>query len=180
MQTKSELREFFSNKKLEIIEAELAQKKILASVESFVANCKHHIGIYFPIQQEVDIFSILIRLHGHKFALPKIIDDKISFVNYSLEGLLEDNSQYPIIKEPQSNHEVVPQIVLVPALAYDIQGYRLGRGKGHYDKYFADHGSTITKVGISFNSNIIESLPKESHDCRMDYLISEDVVIKLR
>jgi 5-formyltetrahydrofolate cyclo-ligase len=180
MKTKAELRKDFSKSRSDISEVEIATKTIMSNIESLIHNMRGVVGIYLPIENEIDISLMLLKYPHRKFALPKIIDDEMCFVKYSLGHMVQDNPDYPKIKEPKSNSEVIPEATLVPAIAYDIKGNRLGRGKGHYDKYFAKHGDIITKVGVSFNAKIIENLPRENHDCRMDYLVSEDWILKIK
>lgn len=180
MKTKAELRIEFSETPMSINEAEMANRDILSNVDSIIHNAKGIIGIYLPIEGEVDVSPIMVKYPGHQFALPKIIEDEMYFAKYSMGYMLQNNPDYPRIMEPKSDNFVTPQIILVPALAYDIKGNRLGRGAGHYDKYFGRYKDMITKVGISFNKNIIESLPTEDHDCSMDYLVSEEMVLKIK
>ncbi len=60
---------------------------------------------------------------------------------------------------------------VIPGLAFDKQGGRLGRGKGYYDRLLK--GAETVKAGLCFNEQITESLPMEDHDGRMDMIIAE-------
>ena len=60
---------------------------------------------------------------------------------------------------------------LVPGLAFSRQGVRLGRGAGYYDRLLA--GSNGLKVGLSFEDRVLDWLPSEEHDVRMDCLLTE-------
>ena len=70
----------------------------------------------------------------------------------------------------------LPDLVLVPGLAFDSTGARLGRGKGFYDRWLAAN-PTVRSVGICFRCQILESLPFESHDARVSAIVSEDGVL---
>ncbi len=63
-----------------------------------------------------------------------------------------------------------PGFMLVPGLAFDKNGNRLGYGGGFYDKYLASHEEIIT-AALGYDFQIVEKVPSESHDRRMDYLI---------
>ena len=67
--------------------------------------------------------------------------------------------------------------VFIPGIAFDIKGYRLGRGKGHYDRYLAKHN--VTRIGVSLGSKLLLALPNESHDFKMNYIITEDMILDL-
>jgi 5-formyltetrahydrofolate cyclo-ligase len=68
--------------------------------------------------------------------------------------------------------EVTPDWLLIPGLGFDLQGGRLGRGKGFYDRYLED--TKVTKIALAWSEQIVESVPVESHDCRMDFIITEN------
>ncbi len=67
---------------------------------------------------------------------------------------------------------VDPKVVLIPGLAFAPRGYRLGRGKGFYDRTF-ENRSDVIKVGVAFESQITEELPIEPHDVKMDFIVTE-------
>ena len=64
------------------------------------------------------------------------------------------------------------QSVLVPGLAFDAQGRRMGYGKGYYDKYFARYSECI-KVGICYAVQIIDEVPTSQYDITMDAVATE-------
>lgn len=79
------------------------------------------------------------------------------------------------ILEPESGEEMRCDVALVPMLAVDKEGYRLGYGGGYYDKFFATHPH-IFKVGIAYEGQRVESLPHEETDIPLDALITEEGV----
>ena len=60
---------------------------------------------------------------------------------------------------------------MVPAVAFDRKGNRLGRGKGYYDRLLA--GSKATKVGVGYEFQLLGEIPAEPHDIRMDMVITQ-------
>jgi 5-formyltetrahydrofolate cyclo-ligase len=61
-------------------------------------------------------------------------------------------------------------VVLVPGVAFDAQGHRLGRGKGYYDR-FLQSVSDIKKIGVCFDFQKVESVPAEAHDVVVDIVV---------
>lgn len=61
-------------------------------------------------------------------------------------------------------------LILVPGLAFDRRGGRLGRGKGYYDRFLCE--TTGLRAGIGFEDQIVEEIPCEAHDVRVDFLIT--------
>lgn len=99
------------------------------------------IGLYMPMADEVDIYPLLRRLmaEGKEIYLPRVMeDDGLAFVLYREGDELELSRAFQL-KEPklESGHrEQALDILLVPAVHF-YQHYRLGRGKGYYDRYLA-------------------------------------------
>lgn len=87
------------------------------------------------------------------------------------------------IAEPQASGApltVVPgaTLVLVPAVALDVAGVRLGYGGGYYDRFFAaGMGDGALLVGVALAEFVVKTLPRETHDRRVDYLATEDGVV---
>ena len=79
------------------------------------------------------------------------------------------------ILEPESGEDQRCDVALVPMLAVDKKGYRLGYGGGYYDKFFAAHPH-VFKVGIAYEGQWVESLPHEETDVPLDALITEEGV----
>jgi 5-formyltetrahydrofolate cyclo-ligase len=71
----------------------------------------------------------------------------------------------------QPYHEVTPDWFFVPGVGFGLNGRRLGRGKGFYDRYLEQ--SKALKIGIAWSGQLIETIPVESHDCHMDFIITE-------
>ena len=61
-------------------------------------------------------------------------------------------------------------LIVVPALAVDLQGNRLGKGKGYYDRALSDTSATV--VGVVYEHEVLESLPVEPHDRRVDFVVT--------
>jgi 5-formyltetrahydrofolate cyclo-ligase len=66
-----------------------------------------------------------------------------------------------------------PDLVIVPGLAFDPTGARLGRGKGFYDRWLGAN-PTVRTLGVCFNCQVLESVPREPHDARVDAILTEE------
>ena len=69
-------------------------------------------------------------------------------------------------------------MVLVPGLAWDIRGYRLGYGGGYFDKALAGLSGDVTLVGLSFELQLMPKIPSETHDKPVHILVTEERVIR--
>jgi 5-formyltetrahydrofolate cyclo-ligase len=80
------------------------------------------------------------------------------------------------IHEPSGNVLMErPDLILVPGLAFDRQGGRLGRGKGYYDRFLVR--MTAKKIGVCFACQLVEDVPLESHDHPLDGVVTEEGLI---
>jgi 5-formyltetrahydrofolate cyclo-ligase len=173
---KASLRKRYASK--EIIDEKI-NKIIVETAACFIEKYDdiELVGIYLALMGEIDLSPLMMRFPDKKFAIPKIKNGNIFFTKYYPASPLQTNAELPGYYEPVSNIEVFPRLIFIPALAYDIRGYRLGRGKGHYDKYLAKHN--IIGIGVSIGSKLLMSLPNEPHDFRMNYVITEDIILEL-
>lgn len=71
-----------------------------------------------------------------------------------------------------------PDLILVPGLAFDRQGHRMGRGGGFYDRWLEKYPS-VKKIGVGFSCQLVPRVPREAHDARMDLLVTENETISL-
>lgn len=83
------------------------------------------------------------------------------------------------IEEPTGDDIVDPdeiELIVVPAVAYDNKGNRLGRGKGFYDRLL--QSTKATKIGVCYDFQLLDEIPVEEHDVPMDIVITQSAVLK--
>lgn len=166
---------------IDLEEKKLMDEKVCKAVESLV-SFRHAdiILLYAPIKSEIDILPILTlaKEKGKKVAFPKCNTEertmKFHFVDSIEEmtplayGIREPSEDSPVY-DPETTPGVA--ICLVPGLAFDVYGYRLGYGKGYYDKFMNKfQGSTI---GIVYSNLILPSLPRGRYDKHCDIMVTE-------
>lgn len=70
-------------------------------------------------------------------------------------------------------------LVIVPGLAFDINGNRLGRGKGYYDRFLRHLSPKTLKIALAFECQIFETIPRDSNDVPMDLVVTEERIIRI-
>ncbi|MFA7587883.1 MAG: 5-formyltetrahydrofolate cyclo-ligase, partial [Novosphingobium sp.] len=80
---------------------------------------------------------------------------------FDIESL--ETGPFGIQQPPQTAEETVPDAMIVPLLGFTAQGERLGQGGGHYDRWLAANSGTLT-LGLGWDCQLVEALPRESHD----------------
>jgi 5-formyltetrahydrofolate cyclo-ligase len=155
------------------------EESIIKNAQTMIDGSSYNVvGFYSPMHGDPNIL-LLSQLNTHiEFALPKIIEQQMVFVRYKFGDQMEPSATLPRLQEPASCQILIPELLFVPGLAFDLRGYRLGLGSGHYDKYLAK-SQHIQTIGVCFNNNLLECLPSEDHDCRMRFVITEHLILKL-
>lgn len=135
--------------------------------------------VYASFRSEPDTFLLIKRmLNDNKIVyLPKVCNNKMFF--YKIDSLEDLSAGYMTIKEPSAGELYKNQsaVCIVPGLAFDKKGGRIGYGKGYYDRFLID--KDLVKVGFCAECNYVDDIPTEIHDIKMDYIIVNDKIIKL-
>lgn len=133
--------------------------------------------MYHSLPDELSTHAFLRKWGGRKhFFLPRVNGVNLDILPYD-ESRLELGSFH--IEEPTGEDTVSPdeiELIIVPAVAYDRSGNRLGRGKGFYDRLLAE--ARATKIGVGYEFQLVDSIPTEPHDVPMDYVITQSVTIR--
>jgi 5-formyltetrahydrofolate cyclo-ligase len=145
------------------------------------------IGGYSPIQTEPDIPAILDRLAAERdfaMCLPRITPDNasISFREYEKGDKLKAHRKFKVLEPLEKASRVRPTILIVPLLAFDQDGGRLGYGGGFYDKAIAQlkiDGNPLITVGIAYDEQRVDRLPRERHDQPLDVIITQSRLLEI-
>ena len=137
------------------------------------------IACYFPIGSEVNTHTIMLDVleQGKILLLPKIIGDNIEFHIVShLEKLEKGRFE---IMEPKDSCERTKKIdcVLIPTVGVSKLGVRLGYGHGYYDRFLSS--ADAMKISLTYSKQIVKSIPSDSHDIKIDWIVTEDENIKI-
>ena len=158
-----------------------ASRFICARIEHWdIFRKSESILTYMPIPSEVDLTSLLQHYPQKKWALPRIIPEeghRMVFHPYDPQRLVRHRFG---MDEPAADLPVVPpdkiQLALVPGLAFDRSGWRLGYGGGYYDRFL--HNFCGICVGIVFHALLLEEIPHTAFDIAMNWVLSEQEVLK--
>lgn len=155
------------------IEAANVFEKIEALPEFINA---HNIMIYWSMPDELPTHDFIIRWSKKKtMLLPVVKGEDMLIKPFSTKEELKQGSLG--IWEPDTQKEYLNSIdlVIVPGVAFDRNKSRLGRGKGYYDRYFIN--KRIVKIGVCFDFQLLESIPEDSFDIKMDKVITSSILI---
>ena len=159
-----------------------AEEKILCSLSAMPGFCRARLLLfYMPVRDEVNVKPLMLSAlrAGREVALPRCEDEpgKMTFRRVRSEsdlasgafGVPEPSKDAPVVTEEELKCADV--CALVPGLAFDKRGYRLGYGKGYYDRFLSAFGGI--SVGVCFEKLIFDALPSGLFDRRVSAVVSE-------
>jgi 5-formyltetrahydrofolate cyclo-ligase len=140
---------------------------------------------FMPLKSEINPLPLMQKLSdmGASFALPVIAGrGKPLIMRAWTFGAPLDRGQWGIREPKPEAPEVAPNILLVPMLAFDRSGYRIGYGAGYYDMTIAKFRAMkpVVAVGIAFAAQEVPAVPTTPRDARLDLVLTEREVIDLR
>lgn len=182
MELKTELRKKFKDERdafFASTDTQSLRVKVLQNLNSLlsrVASRRETWASYKPIQSEADVSNIQTT-QDISWCYPVIHGQVLEF--YKPNGKWQTNHFAIAEPDTRSSQKIsVNKIrgVLIPGLAFDRQGHRLGWGKAFYDRTLKNFSGL--KVGIAYSVQITSLLPFDDHDISMDYVVTEKEVLK--
>jgi 5-formyltetrahydrofolate cyclo-ligase len=180
---KSDIRKIFINARNDLSAAELSDmtEKIVNNFRKVALQGAQVLMSYYPIPErkefDVTICEKLLALENHNLrtALPKLLPD-----NETMQAVeVHKNSEFIInrynIAEPVNNDIIEPQlidVIFVPLLAFDTKGYRVGYGKGFYDRFLPKCAQDVVKIGFSYFDAIDAINDVDEYDVPLNYCIT--------
>ena len=179
---------FLRNKSL------LLRKKKYLTVKKFNYNLifklikKHFhskkitIGGYYPSNYEVNILKFIEEASKKKFkiTLPVIkSSNKMSYKSWAFKEPLYVN-QFGILEPKNSIKEIIPDLIMVPLVAFDNRLNRIGYGKGYYDRSLRKISKikkNAVSLGIAYSFQKCKKIPINNHDFKLDYIFTEKGII---
>ncbi|WP_432823438.1 5-formyltetrahydrofolate cyclo-ligase [Trichloromonas sp.] len=150
-----------------------AQLRLLETPEFLQAAV---LALYSPVYNEVfteELFHAALR-HGKRVAYPRVCGEVLEFVEVT--RLAELKSGVFGVLEPSGSSVLSAcdlDLMLVPGVAFDQAGFRLGYGKGFYDRFLHAADRCPCLVGFCFEFQLVDDLPVESHDIGMNMLVTD-------
>lgn len=184
MNEKTKLRQRYKQIRASMTNEDVASKSnamcdIFLSSEMYTnAGC---IMLYMPLGKEADTSSIINRAYvdGKKVIFPATDSDTgIITPIYADRDAKFSKGAFSVMEPDCIEIAEVGDIdlILVPGIAFDRSGHRIGFGKGCYDRLLSGYNGI--KIGFCYSEQICENIPFDEFDVCMDYLITEDEIIK--
>jgi len=152
------------------------QASLSAAVEFKQAEC---VALYSPIRNEVHTLSLFeAALEAEKqVCYPRMQGDLLEFFRVvSPDDLVPGRWG---VMEPSRAKEVPLEdvgLMVIPGVGFDLQGHRLGYGRGYYDRLLEDATRRPLLCGLAYEQQVVERLPRDPHDVQLDLLVTEQTL----
>ena len=137
---------------------------------------------YYPADYEVDIIDFLKEASKKRFkvVLPVIkSSNRMSFKSWTFGEPLNVN-KFGILEPRKSNKEIIPDLIMVPLVAFDSKLNRIGYGKGYYDRSLRKVNNIKKNkifLGVAYSFQRCSAIPVSKHDFKLDYIFTERGII---
>ncbi len=158
---------------------ECLSREIAAAIEQLPGfEQAEHIMLYHALPDEVDTTPLLSKWAKEKsLYLPVVKGEELIISPYDPHAVKKGAFG---IWEPADERPIDPRTIewiVVPGVAFDLRRNRLGRGKGYYDKLLGQ--TQAVKIGIGYDLQLLDEIPAEPHDIKMDIVVTEKRIIHL-
>ncbi|KAA0257007.1 5-formyltetrahydrofolate cyclo-ligase [Deferribacter autotrophicus] len=175
---KNELRKRFKDLRSNMSDLEV-RKKSKVIVDKFLSmhgNYEKYL-LYYSFNNEVRTIELIshLRKEKKKIYLPILHDDEFYVGEFTDFSEMNENV-YGIFEPTEKLNVCEFDVVVVPGLAFDEECYRLGFGKGYYDRFLKSVKRKIC-VGFAYDFQVVKKLPVDNHDEKLDLIITEKRIL---
>ena len=187
---KATLREQMKRARLAMSKAEVGRLSAMASerlVELEAFRAASGVMLYLPVRNEVDAMPVVTRClnDGKALVLPRMdyagdrivahrVDDPATQLVLGQMDLVEPDPAKTAVAAPDQI-----DLVVVPGLAFDLEGNRIGWGRGYYDAFLATLDGRALLMGLAYGFQVVESIEHDGHDVPMDLIVTEATTLRL-
>jgi 5-formyltetrahydrofolate cyclo-ligase len=185
---KAALRERMKQARLALSEAEVAQRSALIAqrlVELEAFRAASAVMLYMSVRNEVDTTAAVARClnDGKRLALPRMDYERGRIVPHWVDDLAGQLvlGRMDLVEPDPAKTKVADlgevDLVVVPGLAFDRRGNRIGWGRGFYDAFLPTLAAR--RVGIAYAFQLVEAIEHDGHDMPMDYIVTEELTLTI-
>lgn len=186
---KVQLRQQLRSRLVEMTDAQISDQSKKACQNLIDTEQFQRAGVimaFLSLPHEVDTTAIILHAWQQEktIAVPKISWQQRHMIPVEITSLHagiatgKDGLRNPVTGVPMPLEEI--DLVVTPGLAFDKKGNRLGRGGSYYDRFFSSNDLKAVKIGFAFSQQVVDSVPMVEHDKPVDFLITDQDVIKCK
>lgn len=176
---KNSIRKQILEKRIQYEYAQQDSEKIIERILPFIQDAQN-ILLFYPHKNEVNLLPLIsiLQKKGVNVYLPKTSSQDIHpILVESLKNLKKGKFGIPEPEGKEASYEDI-DVVIVPAVAFDKKGHRIGYGKGYYDRFLKNFKGL--KIGVAYDFQIVDKIPYEAHDIPVDIIVTPTKIIKTK
>ncbi|GMU21189.1 MAG: 5-formyltetrahydrofolate cyclo-ligase [Phycisphaerae bacterium] len=183
--TKKELRQRL-RQSIDSISAEALHSRSVQACHHLMSSPEYAraevVMVFLSLPNEVDTTSLVLHAwrDRKRVLAPKVSWEQRRMLPLEIRSLSENVSQSPLgIREPAQGMPIpvsLIDLVVVPGLGFDLQGNRIGRGRGFYDRFLAHPDWHGVACGLALEEQVVHSVPVSDHDMQVDMLVTDTAV----
>ncbi len=166
------------SKEQRLMLSKIIQERLLSLNEFKASNI---VGCYSAIGSEVDttIIASHTLIQGKVLAYPKVLNNGVMEFR-AVRDIASDLAlgKYNILEPLESCELVEPDLLILPGIVWDEHGYRIGYGKGYYDRYVNSRlDAKLTCIGLAYDMQVLSSIPYTLNDVKVDIIVTEKRIV---
>ena len=175
LREKNQMRELLTQKRRLLTKEQILEQSALIISQLEQLPCFQSaktVLLYYPMHNEVNLLPLIKKYKKEKTFLFPVVQRKL-MTACPYEGNAEMHRGKYNIPEPTTDpYTGKIDLILVPGVAFDKQGNRLGRGGGYYDRFIKSQPHTTTLVGVAYEFQLVDKVPANRHDQKMHHVIA--------
>ncbi len=177
---KQKVRELLAQKRriMPVDERTIQSTKILEQIEALpVFQSAKTILLYYPVQNEVDVLPLVKRYKHEKTILFPVSHRRGMTVHPYAGNAMMHRGKFGIPEPTTPAYEGTIDLMIIPAVAFDKKGRRLGRGGGYYDRFIKKIKNHTFTLGVAYDFQLIDEVPSARHDQRVQGVVTPNQTI---
>ena len=186
---KAALREQMKQTRLAMSKADVARRSapiIAQLVELDAFRGARTVMLYLPVRNEVDTTRAVTQCFndGKALVLPRMDYEHDRIAAHRVDDVATQlvlGRMELVEPDPAKTEVVAPagiDLVVVPGLAFDRRGYRIGWGRGYYDAFLAGLDARAARVGLAYEFQLVDTVAHDGHDVPMDSVVTEGTTLR--
>ena len=175
LREKNQMRELLTQKRRLLTKEQILEQSALIISQLEQLPCFQSaktVLLYYPMHNEVNLLPLIKKYKKEKTFLFPVVQRKLMTACPYESNAKMHRGKYNIPEPTTPPYRGEIDLILVPGVAFDLQGNRLGRGGGYYDRFIKSQPHTTTLVGVAYAFQLVDKVPANRHDQKMHHVIA--------
>ena len=175
LREKNQMRELLTQKRRLLTKEQILEQSALIISQLEQLPCFQSaktVLLYYPMHNEVNLLPLIKKYKQEKTFLFPVVQRKLMTACPYEGNAKMHRGKYNIPEPTTPPYRGEIDLILVPGVAFDLQGNRLGRGGGYYDRFIKSQPHTTTLVGVAYDFQLVDKVPANRYDQKMHHVIT--------